>query len=259
MDAKYAKYFLNHRLLLKDGFFTYYLQSKFLSCDDILDVQPLVFDWPEDTEQWLLQCADHDYFETFYNLRDFLAEEEIDFGLHLMDDSRVLSMAVQSITDARAPIVIQPNYGWTVKIDHGTGATTIPIAVEAAPDPDGLINELRHELDALVAEQWKKYNAYERRLAENNDVIEYSKAVGVGLYDFTAGTVTATIDTIKTASTVMRALDNLATSFKNAAAISLLHGTLDPLKKEIDAIVKPVADTYEQALEYKAVISTPVQ
>ena len=256
MDAKYAKYHLNHRLLLKDGFFTYYLQSNFLSCDDILDVQILVFDWPEDTEQWLLQCADHDYFETFYNLRDFLAEEEIDFGLHLMDDSRVLLAAARCITDARAPIVIQPDYGWTVKTDPGTGATTIPIAVEAAPDPEGLINELRHELDALVAEQWKKYNAYERRLSENNDFIEYSKAVGGGLYDFTAGTVSSTIDTIKAASTVIRALDDLAASFKHAAAISLLHGTLNPLKKEIDAIVKPLADTYEQALEYKAILIT---
>ena len=256
MDAKYAKYHLNHRLLLKDGFFTYYLQSNFLSCDDILDVQTLVFDWPEDTEQWLLQCADHDYFETFYNLRDFLAEEEIDFGLHLMDDSRVLLAAARCITDARAPIVIQPDYGWTVKTDPGTGATTIPIAVEAAHDPEGLINELRHELDALVAEQWKKYNAYERRLSENNDFIEYSKAVGGGLYDFTAGTVSSTIDTIKAASTVIRALDDLAASFKHAAAISLLHGTLNPLKKEIDAIVKPLADTYEQALEYKAILTT---
>ena len=71
-----------------------------------------------------------------------------------------------------------------------------------------------------------------------------------------AGTVSSTIDTIKAASTVIRALDDLAASFKHAAAISLLHGTLNPLKKEIDAIVNPLADTYEQALEYKAILTT---
>lgn len=256
MDAKYAKYLLNHRLLLKDGFFTYYLQRKYQPIEEVLDVQVLVFDWFEDTEKWLINCARYDHFATFNKLRRFLSRDNVPFGLHLMDDRQVLLKAADCIKRERGLIVIHPNHGWAVKTDPHTCATTIPIVVEAAPDPDGLLNELKHELNALVAEQQKKYHESERLLAENNDFLEYGKAVGGGLYDFTVGTATSAIDTIKAATTVMRTLDNLAASFKTAAAASLYYGTLNPLKKEIDAIVKPVAATYEQALEYKAVITT---
>ena len=57
---RYSKYFLQHNLWLDDGFCQYFVQDDYWGLQEILDVETMVFFWPDDAQQWLQQCADFD-------------------------------------------------------------------------------------------------------------------------------------------------------------------------------------------------------
>ena len=68
---RYSKYFLQNILWLDDGFCQYYLQGATWGQNDILDVESVVFNWTEEAEQWLRQCARYDETTTMRRLRIF--------------------------------------------------------------------------------------------------------------------------------------------------------------------------------------------
>ena len=151
---RYAKYFLDSILWLEDDFCSYYLQNDFWGRKEILDVESVVFDWKEEVEQWLIQCAEFDHYNTYARLRRFLADDCLtNFQVHRMDNRKVIRAAADQINKQFLQLVIEPKFGWAVEIDEQFNQPAVPISVEPAADLDAMLAELKAELDALVAEQ----------------------------------------------------------------------------------------------------------
>jgi len=274
----YGKYFLQNALWLDDGFCQYYVQDPSWGVQEILDVQTMVFFWPEETLQWLSQCVEYDSFNTLYRLRDYLGEHAMrSYMLHRMDDRQVLHAAAEELTDNMSRVVVHPTIGWAVQDASHADFPVLPPGVEAEPELDGLLLELQACLDDLVAEQQQQYKQYEARLArmspEERELF-YSRNTGDAVYDTI---IDDTWQTLKAAPAVLekaaRAFpgfykNTLKTLWKIALTPSrmgiligqgIATGNYNPLQQEIDSIVTPMAATYEQALEYKSMLTVLFQ
>jgi hypothetical protein len=274
----YGKYFLQNALWLDDGFCQYYVQDPSWGVQEILDVQTMVFFWPEETLQWLSQCVEYDSFNTLYRLRDYLGEHAMrSYMLHRMDDRQVLHAAAEELTDNMSRVVVHPTIGWAVKAPGHADFPVLPLGVEAEPELDGLLLELQACLDDLVAEQQQQYDRYEAELArmspEERELF-YSRNTGDAVYDTI---IDDTWQTLKAAPAVLekaaRAFpgfykNTLKTLWKIALTPSrmgiligqgIATGNYNPLQQEIDSIVTPMATTYEQALEYKSMLTVLFQ
>jgi hypothetical protein len=145
--------------------------------------------------------------------------------------------------------------------------------VEAEPELDGLLLELQACLDDLVAEQQQQYKQYEARLARMSPeerALFYSSNAGDAVYD---NVIDDTWQMIKAAPAVLEKAagafpgfckNSLSTLWKIAqtpsrmaylTAQGIVTGNYNPLQQEIDSIVTPMATTYEQALEYKSMLT----
>ncbi len=271
---RYSKYFLQNSLWLDDGFCQYYLQDNAWGSQQILDTEFAVFNWAEDAEQWLRQCADYDPYMTLRRLRVFLANDCLEhFSVHQMSDSQVLREVARQLSRHAYPVVIEPRMGWAVQVDAATAEPVQPLSVEPAPDLDGLLADLKIELDALVAGQQKKSDAIEAQLATMSEAEKAAfigKKTGGTIWDHTAGGIW---DLVKSAPGAIWSaakafpgfyVGYLQTVWKVAqtpskmaalATQALITGDMNPLQKEIDKIVDPVAHTYEQAVEYKSMLT----
>jgi hypothetical protein len=226
-----------------------------------------VFDWPQDAEQWLVQCAGHDPVTTLRQLRVFLADHCLEhYNLHRMNDRQVIKAAARRICLNLHRIVIEPRLGWAVQVDPLTQEPTLPISVEPEPDVSSLFNELQQDLNALVADQQKNYDQWEKKLAamdEAERALLYSQNAGGGLYDSVVGDTVDTVVAVakgfpgflkgywKTLKKVAQAPAKIA----EVTAEAITTGSLNPFKREIDKIVTPIADTYEKAMEYKSMLT----
>jgi hypothetical protein len=271
---RYAKYFLQNALWLEDGFCEYYVQDDFWGLQEILDVETLVFFWPDDALQWLAQCAEYDHAGTLYHLRDYLAHPSLrPHMLHCMDDARVMRTAAEELTENMNRVVIQPCAGWAVQLDNHTAAAEIPPRVAPEPELSEMLAELKAHLDAIVIEQQEKSARTEAQLASltpEQKALFYSKKAGTGAYD---GVVGGTWDMVKAAPSVLwsaakafpgfyaaylKTLWKVAQTPSKMASLtaqSMATGNFNPLKQEIDRIVTPVATTYEEALKYKSMLT----
>jgi hypothetical protein len=271
---RYSKYFLQSALWLDDGFCEYYVQDDFWGLQEILDVETLVFFWPEDALQWLAQCAEYDHAGTLYHLRDYLAHHSLrSHMLHRMDDARVMQAAAEELTENMSRVVIQPCAGWAVQFDKHTDTAEIPPRVEPEPELSEMLAELKGHLDAIVIEQQEKSARTEAQLANltpEQKALFYSKKAGTGAYD---GVVGGTWDMVKAAPSVLwsaakafpgfyvgylKTLWKVAQTPSKMASLTaqgMATGNYNPLKQEIDRIVTPVAATYEEALKYKSMLT----
>ena len=264
---RYSKYFLQNILWLDDGFCQYYLQEATWGQNDILDVESVVFNWTEEAGQWLHQCARYDPATTLRNLRVFLADDCQDyFDVHTMSDKRVLHAAARYLSMNAHTLVIEPRMGWAVQVDEETAEAVQPISVEPEPDISHLFAELQRDLNAMVAEQQQKYNAYEAKMAGMNETekaLFYSENAGGAVYDSAIGDTIDLVGTaikgfpgfykgyLKTLWKVAQAPNKMAKTIARAVAA----GNMNPIKEEIDKIVEPVAHTYNQAMEYKSMLT----
>jgi len=271
---RYSKYFLQHSLWLDDGFCQYYVQDDTWGRQEILDVESVIFDWTDDADQWIARCRAYDQFTTLRRLRTFLADHcREPFHLHRMTDRQVMRAAARQISRCAHPVVINPRMGWAVQVDEHCAAPVLPISVESEPELAGLTADLKVALDALVAEQQKKYAQYEAQLAKlspEQKALLYSQKAGGAVYDSTIGDagqmLKAAPGTIWKAAKAfpgfyagyLKVLWKVAQLPSQMAALTghaIATGDYNPLKTEIDQIVTPVAQTYEQALKYKSMLT----
>ncbi len=271
---RYSKYFLQNALWLDDGFCQYHVQDDFWGLQEILDVETLVFFWPEDACQWLRQCAEHDHGGTLHRLRDYLADYSLrPYVLHRMDDAQVMRAAAEELTENMSRVVIQPYVGWAVQLDKETRTPELPPKVEPEPELTHMLSELKEQLDALVAEQKEKSARFEAQLANltpEQRALFYSKKAGTGVFDSAVGD---TWDMIKAAPSVLwsaakafpgfyagylKSMWKIAQTPSKMASLTahgIATGDYTPLKQEIDKIVIPVTTTYEQAVKYKSMLT----
>ena len=271
---RYSKYFLQNALWLDDGFCQYYVQDDFWGLQEILDVETMVFFWPEDALIWLRQCADHDHAGTLHQLRSYLADYSLrPYMLHDMDDAQVMNAAADELTENMSRVVIQPYVGWAVQIDKETNTAEIPPRVEPEPELTHMLAELKEHLDALVIEQQQQYAKYEAQVAQmtpEQKALFYSQKAGGAVYDSAVGD---TWDLIKAAPAVLwkaakafpgfyagylKTLWKVAQTPSRMASLTaqgIATGNYNPLKHEIDRIVTPVTMTYEQAVRYKTMLT----
>jgi hypothetical protein len=190
--SRYGKYFLQHILWLDDGFCKYYIQDRALCPQDILDVPCIIFDIRHEAESFLIQCARHDDSTTLTRLRSFLATECLEpLPVHRLDDRKVIQAAARRLTASVHKIVIEPKYGWAVQFSP-TAEPLVPVRIEPEPDLEHLIRRLQSALDALVAEQQKKHNRHEARLAAMTPAqrsAAYAQKAASGLYEGTIGSL----------------------------------------------------------------------
>ncbi len=246
--SRYGKYFLQHLLCLEDAFCHYYVQDDSWGRQEILDVEHVVFDWDEDAEAWLVQCAEHDPYTTLSRLRILLAEDCLtQYQVHRMTDRQVVRTTAHELSMNAYQMVIEPKIGWAVRVDPVTEEPVQPIAVEAAPDMDDMLDELRIELDGLVDEQKKNYQQWEAKLADMSDAEKaalYGKKAGGGLYNATIGSL---VDLVKAAPGLAKKAASAWWKFKTyplrlaqITAQTIKTGSMDPLQKEIKAKLGPV-------------------
>jgi hypothetical protein len=122
--------------------------------------------------------------------------------------------------------------------------------------------ELKTELDALGAGQQKNADHIEAQLADMSDAQKaalYSKKAGAGVWDATGGGLWDMVKTagsfyvgyLKTMCKIAQTPDKMA----RATAAAIMTGSTSPFKNEIDKIVTPVAQTYEQAKHYRSMLT----
>jgi hypothetical protein len=73
-----------------------------------------------------------------------------------------------------------------VNINGPGGPPDLPISIHATSDPETIFEQIKQELDGLVAEQEQKYDPYEAVLAKMTPAqkpAQYSQKAGSGLYD----------------------------------------------------------------------------
>jgi hypothetical protein len=260
---RYSKYFLNHLLWLDDGFCQYYLQNPAWGTEEILDVEAVVFDWPQEAEQWLAQCADHDPVTTLRHLRVFLADHCPEhYNLHRMNDRRVIKAAARQICLNLHRIVIEPRLGWAVQVDPLTQEPTLPVSVEPDSEYSHLLEELQTLLNGLVADQKKRNNEWEAKMVGMNR-IERALFIKKQIDDASKEQLVEDAhDAISIFSKLFPAyLKTLWKVTQTPARMGMLTGqalatgNANPLKEEIDKIVTPVARTYEEAQRYKTMLT----
>ncbi len=246
--SRYGKYFLHHLLCLEDAFCHYYVQGDSWERQEILDVEHVIFDWDEDAEAWLVQCTEHDPYTTLSRLRTLLAEDCLtQYQVHRMTDRQVVRTAARELSMNAYKMVIEPKIGWAVRVDPVTEEPVQPIAVEAAPDIDDMLDELRVGLDGLVDEQKKNYQQWEAKLADMSDAEKaalYGKKAGGGLYNATIGSL---VSLVKAAPGLAKKAASAWWKFKTyplrlaqITAQAIKTGSMDPLQKEIKAKLGPV-------------------
>jgi hypothetical protein len=259
--SKYGKYFLQHILWLKDEFCDYYVQDHTWCPQDILDVPCIIFDFREDAQQWLHQCVKNDRITAIRRLRRFLAYECLEYiQVHRLNDQQVIQAAARQLTLRVHKIVIKPGFGWAVQLNH-SAEPVLPVTVEPEPQVDSLLAELKGHLDGLVAEQQKKYDQYEARLAAmslEQRAAAYSQKAGSGIYDGTLGGI---VDLVKAApgifSGYLKILAQAAALPAQAARLTaraMAEGDIGVLTQEIDRIATSISQNIDQALEYKAML-----
>ena len=260
---RYSKYFLQHSLWLEDEFCRYYVQDDVWGRPPILDVHTLIFNWDHEAEQWIEQCAAYDDVFTIHRLREFLADHCLEpFNLHRMNNRQVMRAAARQLSDYALRVVVEPRFGWAVRIDEQTAEPALPVTVESAPELAHLRAELKVHLDALVAEQQKNYDRHEAELAQlstDQKALYYGQNAGDELYDATIGGVVDLakafpgfyVGYLKTLWKIAR----LPSQMAQLTAHGILTGDYNPLEQEINKIVDPVAQTYEQAVRYKSMLT----
>ena len=271
---RYSKYFLQHSLWLDDGFCQYYVQDDSWGRQEILDVELVIFDWTDDADQWIAQCRAYDQSTTLRRLRTFLADHcREPLNLHRMTDRQVMRAAARQVCRYAHPVVINPRMGWAVQVDAHSAAPVLPISVEPEPELTGLMAELKAALDALVVEQQKKYDQYEAQLAKlspEQQALLYSQKAGGAIYDSAVGDTWQMLKAAPGAiwkaakafpgfyAGYLKGLWKVAQLPSQMAVLTghaIATGNYNPLKEEIDQIVTPVAQTYEQALKYKSMLT----
>ena len=246
--SRYGKYFLQNLLCLEDALCHYYVQDDSWGRQEILDVEYIIFDWDDDAETWLIQCAEHDPYTTMSRLRSLLAEDCLtQYQVYRMNDQQVVRTAARELSNNAYRMVIEPKIGWAVRVDPVTGEPVQPIAVEAAPDIDDMLDELRVELDGLVDDQKNNYRKWEAKLADMSDAEKaalYGKKAGGGLYNATIGSL---VDLVKAAPGLAKKAASAWWKFKTyplrlaqITAQAIKTGSMDPLQKEIKAKLGPV-------------------
>jgi hypothetical protein len=198
---------------------------------------------------------------TIGRLRYFLAEDCRVYFVHKMDDRRVVRETAHQFTQYGYQVVLEPGLGWAVQVDAATAAPLVPVAVEPEPEVDGALDDLKVVLDELVAEQRKKCDQYEAKLAGLSDAEKaalYGKKAGDGLWEATIGGAVGLFKAlpgfaagyVKTLCKIAMLPSELAT----ATARSIATGDMAPLKAEADKFVQPLVKTYDQAAYYKGVL-----
>jgi hypothetical protein len=195
-------------------------------------------------------------------LRAFLTGECTEqFLVHRMDDPQVITATAVQLIMQTSKIVIEPKLGWSVDLDGPGGKPYLPIRIHATPDPETIFEPIKQELDGLVAEQKQKYEPYEAVLARmtgaQNSAL-YSQKAGSGLYE---GTIGGIVDLAKAIpgfyggylKTLWR-IRNLPQEASEMLLEDLLAGDSFHIEAQIDLIVKPVAQIFDQADRLKSML-----
>jgi hypothetical protein len=260
--SKYDKYFLPHILYIQDHFCKFYVQRPDWCPHEILDVACIILDHPEDAQELIRQCLEYEQYTTMRSLRVFLSDDCSEcYQVHRMDDLQVIQAVALQLTMRAFKIVIEPKDDWAVEIDAYSGQPHLPISVQAAPDPETIFEEIKQELDGLVAEQQQKYDQYEAMLAKMTQAQKsalYSKKAGSGLYK---GTIGGIVDLAKAIPGFyvgyLKTLWRIRTLPRDASRMlldALISGDTSPIEDQIDLIVKPVAQTFDQADRLKSML-----
>jgi RES domain len=260
---RYNKYFLQHILWLDDGFCQYYVQNHSWGLQEILDVEAVIFDWPADAEDWLIQCADYDQNTTLKRLRGYLANSgSRPYPLHRMNDRKILRAAAEELTRTMSTVVIEPNFGLAVRLDPISVAPELPLTAEPEPDLTHLLSELKAHLDGLVADQQEKKERYQAQLAKmsaRQKALFYSQKDAAAVYDNTFGALWHAVKSFPGFyAGYLKTLWKIAQLPGQMAALTgraIATGDYNPLKAEIDKIVAPVAKTYEEAIRCKSMLT----
>jgi hypothetical protein len=85
----------------------------------------------------------------------------------LSQKDRLICIAT-TMGDSTFRMVIKPKIGWALQVDAQTRKPVQPIAVEAAPYLDDLLDELKIHLDAMVADRQSQTEQLNAKLAEMN-------------------------------------------------------------------------------------------
>jgi hypothetical protein len=260
--SKYDKYFLPHILYIQDHFCKFYVQRPDWCPHEILDVACIILDHSEDAQELIRQCLEYEQYTTMRGLRVFLSDDCSEcYQVHRMDDLQVIQAVALQLTMRAFKIVIEPKDDWAVEIDAYSGQPHLPISVQAAPDPETIFEEIKQELDGLVAEQQQKYDQYEAMLAKMTQAQKsalYSKKAGSGLYE---GTIGGIVDLAKAIpgfyvgylKTLWR-IRNLPRDASRMLLDALISGDTSPIEDQIDQIIKPVAQTFDQADRLKSML-----
>jgi hypothetical protein len=259
---KYHKYFLPHLIQLEDHFCKYYVQNPMWCPLEILDVPCVIFDLPEDADELIRQCLEYDAYTTIRSLRYFLCEECSEcYQVHRMDDEQVIYTTALQMNMRALKVVIEPKFGWSVNINGPGGQPDLPISIHATPDPEPIFEQIKQELDGLVAEQKQKYDRYEAVPAKMTPAQKsalYSQKADSGLYE---GTIGGLVDLAKAfpgfyvgyLKTLWR-IRNLPQEASKMLLQALITGDTSHIVAQIDQIVKPVAQTFDQADQLRSML-----
>ena len=249
--SRYGKYFLQHILYLEDEFCHYYVQGDAWGRQEILDVEYIIFDWEEVAEDWISHCINWDPFNTIDHLRNFLADDCLtQYMVHRMNNHQVVRTAANELCLNAYRMVVEPKIGWAVRIEPETDEVTQPITVEAAPDFDDILGELKSELDGLVAEQKREYEKWEAKLSKMSDSEKaalYGKKSGSTLFDATIGTG---VDMVKMSATQMWKVYTYPKRLADISAEAIRTGSWEPLQNEIKSKINPMVRGAQQAKHY---------
>jgi hypothetical protein len=170
-----------------------------------------------------------------------------------MNDRQVVRTAARELCMNAYRMVIEPKIGRAVRLDPETQEPAQPIAVEGAPEIDGMLDKIKVELDALVAGQKQNYTQWEARLAKMSDAEKaalYGKKAGGGLYNATIGSI---VDLVKAApglakkgATVWWRFHTYPLRLADITAQAIRTGSTDPLQKELRTKLGPVVQSAQQ-------------
>ena len=259
--SRYGRYFLQHILWLDDGLCRYYVQDPHWCHDEILDVPTVVYDQERDAEQMLWACMEHNAYFVADQLRTFLADDCYGYHfVHKMNDQDVVRAVADELTQHIYRVVIEPDPGWAVQIDEFSDQAAVPVSVEPEPELATISKKLKEQLDEIVAEQRKKYDQYEAKLAQMSDAEKaalYGKKVGTGIFSFVGDIVDMVqsfpcfyVGYLKTVGKIALYPSQLSA----VMAESMATGSLGPLEAEIEKFVEPIAKTHEEVKRYKGML-----
>ena len=259
--SRYSRYFLQNILWLDDGLCRYYVQDPRWCQDEILDVPVAVYDQERDAEQMLWACMEYNTFFVADQLRAFLTDDCYGYHfVHKMSDQEVVKAVADELTHHIYNVVIEPGSGRAVHIDGITDHAAVPVAVEPEPELATIFEELKEQLDGLVAEQQKKYDQYEAQLSKMSEAEKaalYGKKAGTGSFSFVGDIVNMVKAFPGFYAGYLKTVGKIAlypSQLSSVMAESVATGSLGPLEAEIDKFVKPIAQTHEDAKRYKSML-----